>query len=151
MIGLGERENKMRILVMLLIGMFLWACAEQDPQLKPNGQLVVDYMDAYNAQDLEEMAEMLHADFQWLNIDEDDLSEIAGGRDQLLEELKGYFASGDLTKGRLSDVSVNGQFVSALETVYYMSDGEEKSQASISVYEIESGKLRRVWYFPAQR
>ncbi len=142
----------MRILMMMsLLLLSLMACAEKKPVSAANGQIVVDYMNAYNEQDIESMAGMLHEDFQWLNINEDDLSEIAGGRDQLLEELQGYFASPNLTKGVLSDVSLNGQFVSALETVYYLSDGVEKSQASISVYEIDAGKLRIVWYFPAQR
>ncbi len=38
--------------------------------------------------------------------------------------------------------------VSAVETAHWQSKGQERSQASLSVYEIIDGKVRRVWYYP---
>ena len=148
----GERVMK-RFWLILCLQLALISCAEQveEPALPDNAQLVVDYVAAYNSQSLPDMAAVLHEDFQWLSVEGDRIVEMTGGKEGLLEELEAYFTSNGPPQSLLENVTVNGNFISARETAIWVdSNGQEKSQSAISIYEIEEGTLRRVWYFPAQ-
>ena len=48
------------------------------------------------------------------------------------------------------ELAVNGAFVTAVERPVWEEAGERKSQASVVVYEIIDGKVKRFWYYPPQ-
>ena len=51
----------------------------------------------------------------------------------------------------LEDSLVSGRFVTVRERASWTSEsGEERSQASVAVYEIRDGLVARVWYYPAE-
>lgn len=127
------------------------ACSKPTQETSPNQVLVQSYLDAYNAQSLDAMALLMHDDIEWINIEGSEKSVITQGKDILVSELSGYFSPDFQSGSSLSDWNVNGQYVSAMETVAFTrQDGTLGSQASISVYQLENGLIRRVWYFPAQ-
>ncbi|NNC37389.1 MAG: nuclear transport factor 2 family protein [Acidimicrobiales bacterium] len=113
--------------------------------------LVQSYSDAYNAKNLVGMTALMHDDIEWINLEGSDLTIITVDKDSLVSELKSYFNGDSKASIRLSDWSTNGEYVSVKETVSFtLKDGSEVSQASLSVYELDDGLIRRVWYFPAQ-
>ncbi len=69
---------------------------------------------------------------------------------QLHSELVAYFESYPTVSASLESISVNGNYVSAIERPVWEEAGERKSQASVVVYEITDGKVKRFWYFPPQ-
>ncbi len=120
-------------------------------EVAPNQAVVQSYVNAYNAHDLEAMADMMHSDIEWINIEGSAQSVVTEDKSALVRELTRYFAGSPQSGSTLSDWSVNGVYVSAKETVTFTrKDGTQGAQASISVYELEDGLIRRVWYFPAE-
>jgi hypothetical protein len=75
--------------------------------------------------------------------------EIAG-RDALAEMLIAYRNSNPTVVGKTRDWSQNGPYIAVTETASWTTqDGSKQSQSATSVYEMEDGLIRRVWYFPA--
>lgn len=121
---------------------------------EPTGaaEIVADYVELNNACDAAGMARLMHEDIEWLNISGDTVSTVSSGKDTLSAELASYMSNGCSTQSALSDFSVNGPYVAVTETVSWKGrDGAEQSQSATSVYEIENGLIRRVWYFPEVR
>ena len=50
----------------------------------------------------------------------------------------------------LENITVNGNYVTAVERPVWQEAGERMSQSSIVVYEIIDGKVKRFWYYPPQ-
>ena len=128
---------------------------ENSTQIKdpaPANQLLVQaYTEAYNAHDLADMSANMHPDIEWINIEGSTQQIITGDKQALVKELTGYFGSDPSSISTLSDWRVNGSYVSVKETVTFTrKDSTQGSQASLAVYEIEDGLIRRVWYFPAE-
>ena len=46
---------------------------------------------------------------------------------------------------------MSGSFVAIREHVRWQTETGEKSQAALAVYEVRDGKIRRVWYYPAEK
>ena len=113
-------------------------------------EAVTGLMDAFNDHDPDRMREFWHDDVTWIEISGEGASVITSSADQLHGELVAYFESFPSVRSSLENVSVNGDFVSALERPVWEEDGERKSQASFVVYEIAEGKVKRFWYFPPQ-
>ena len=115
-------------------------------------EIVADYVDLNNACDAAGMSRLVHEEIEWLSISGDNLTTVSKGKDALSAELASYMSKGCSTRSQLSDFSVNGPYVAVTETVSWDGrDGSEQSQSATSVYQIENGLIRRVWYFPEVR
>jgi len=127
--------------------LLLAACSQP---LSTNESIVTDYIQATNEKDLEHITALMHEDIEWIQITGSEQQIMAGGRDALLAEIKSMMDSGFEATSALSDIADNGRFVTAIETVSYTrKNGEPATQSANSVYEIEDGIIRRVWYYPA--
>lgn len=138
------------------VAVFIWSCApdaERAKPIEPSGEgveTVVGLMAAFNDHNPDQMREYWHSDVTWIEVSGDGASVITSSADQLYNELIVYFESFPSVRSSLENLSVNGDFVSAVERPVWEEDGERKSQASFVVYEIDGGKVKRFWYFPPQ-
>jgi hypothetical protein len=108
------------------------------------------YFAAYNAHDIDGVVKRLHPEFVWLSVDGDKVSEDARGPDAIRTMLTGYFKGLPTTRSEIETISALGPWVSVRERAHWKGkDGGARSQASLSVYEVRDGLLRRVWYYPS--
>lgn len=143
-------------LAALLLAVVVSACAPDAERALPpepvgeGAEAVTGLMAAFNDHDPDRMREYWHDDVTWIEVSGEGASVITSSADQLHGELVAYFETFPSVRSSLENVSVNGDFVSALERPVWEEDGERKSQASFVVYEIAEGKVKRFWYFPPQ-
>ena len=113
-------------------------------------RVVIDLMEAFNAHDADKMREFWHGDVVWFEVSGDQSSAVTTSASQLHNELVAYFNAYPTVSSSLENISVNGNFLTAIERPIWEQDGERKSQASMVVYEIIDGKVKRFWYYPPQ-
>lgn len=111
------------------------------------GDVVLAYIAAFSRQDLPALIAMTHPDIEWLTVTGATISVESRGQPALEASLRGYFKSCPSCQSSVAISAVNGRFVSAVETASWLSKGVQRSQSSLSVYELEDGKILRVWYF----
>ena len=115
-----------------------------------NKTIISAYMDAYNRCDLNEIKTYFHTDIEWLSVEGSKLEIVSAGKDKLIDDLESYMKNGCTSKSEVSEWSFNGNYVAVRETAFWQSaDRKKLSQSATAVYEIEDGKIRRVWYYPA--
>jgi len=116
---------------------------------EPKAKLVKSFVDIFSQHDLTGLLALTHAEVEWLTIDGSSVLVETRGQEALAASLRKYFEGCPTCRSTVDVSSVNGNFVSAIETAHWQSKGKERAQASLSVYEILDGKVRRVWYYPA--
>lgn len=135
---------------------FVAACAPDaernapKPAVGDNVEVVNGLMAAFNEHDAEKMRDYWHSDVTWIEISGQQASVVTSSAAQLYRELVAYFDAYPTVSSSLENVSINGDFVTAIERPVWEEGGERQSQASIVVYEIIDGKVKRFWYFPPQ-
>lgn len=145
----------MRLLFLLLFWLSA-ACApdaERAEPIEPSGEAaaaVNGLMAAFNAHDPDKMREYWRDDVTWIEIAGVQASVVTSSADQLHDELVAYFEAYPSVSSSLETISVNGNYVTAIERPVWEEDGERMSQASVVVYEVIDGKVKRFWYFPSQ-
>ena len=116
----------------------------------PNVESVNGLMAAFNKHDANKMRTYWHDDVTWIEITGNQSSVVTESAEQLHRELVAYFENYPEVSSSLESVSVNGDYLTAIERPVWVQDGEKKSQASYVVYQFEDGKVKRFWYFPPQ-
>ena len=137
--------------------LFLFAAcapdAERAAPVPASGEkvdVVTGLMAAFNAHDADKMREFWHSDVTWIELSGQQASAVTSSAAQLHTELIAYFEAYPAVSSSLDNIAVNGNFVTAIERPVWEEAGERKSQASVVVYEIIDGKVKRFWYFPPQ-
>ena len=115
----------------------------------PKSELVKTFVGAFSKHDLPAFLALTHAEIEWLTIDGASVLVETRGQEALSTSMGKYFQSCPTCRSTVEVSSVNGNFVSAVETAHWESKGQKRAQSSLSVYEIVDGKVRRVWYYPA--
>jgi len=136
----------------ILFGVFfLSACVDpRAPEHAVPKSIISEHVRAFNAGDVEAMAKMQHPNIEWLSVSGTEISVEVAGRDALSKNMAEYFKSPTKVTGKLRDWSVNIPYVSVTETASWAAaDGTQKSQSSLTVYELEDNLIRRVWYYPS--
>lgn len=110
---------------------------------------VLRYVEAFNRHDVAAMIAQVEPNIRWHSLTGDSLVTEAAGQVALERELTSYFRSFPTVRSMLGVLSSNGPYVAGRELVQWEQNGTRKSQASLSVYEIRDGRVRRVWYYPA--
>jgi len=109
------------------------------------------YVDAFNARDPEAIGALATDDVAWHFVSGDALATESRGRASLVDGMRGYFASFSTARAELEFVRAGGSFAVGRERVTWSGpEGEERSRASLAVYELEGGLLKNVWYFPSE-
>ncbi len=124
--------------------------ASQKQAVGDEVNVVNGLMAAFNDHDAAKMREFWHENVTWIEVTGNQSSVVTSSANQLHDELVAYFETYPKVSSSLSEIAVNGTFVSAVETPIWEQDGERKSQSSIVVYEIVDAKVKRFWYYPPQ-
>ena len=121
------------------------------PVAGPEVETVQALMVAFNAHDADKMREYWADDLVWVELSGDQSSIITTSADQLHQEMVGYFKAFPSVASKVSSISTNGRFLSAVEETTWDDGGEPQRQSAIVVYEIEDQKVVRFWYYPSVR
>jgi len=113
-------------------------------------KLVRDFVQAFNARDIEHMLQLADENVQWLIVSGAKVSIETEGKTALRQSMERYFKSCPSCKSSLEGVQSAGSRVTAMERASWTAKSGPKSQRSLSVYEFSSGKILRVYYFPAE-
>lgn len=146
----------MRLFGLAAAAVLLAACAPDAERAAPppaagdNVQVVNGVMAAFNAHDADKMLDYWHPDVTWIELSGAQASTVTTSARQLHDEMIAYFEAYPSVKSSLESVSVNGAFVTAIERPVWEEGGERKTQASVVVYEIIDGRIKRFWYYPPQ-
>ncbi len=125
--------------------------ASQPPIQERPETVVRALTEALNARDLGAALGRVAEDAVWLQAEGDQARATLRGREALRASLEAQFKQAPGTRRELHMLATNGTFVSARErTVWKTGAGEERSQNAMVVYEVEGGRVRRAWSFPAQ-
>lgn len=135
----------MRMSMLLLSGLLL----STNVGAGRNAESVERFVAAFNQQDIDAMLDLAAQDVRWMSVAGDQLSIETSTRHQLREAMTGYFASTPGTRAEIRSITESGSFVHTVEKAFWNSNGVEKNQCSMAVYELIEGKVRNVWYFPA--
>lgn len=134
-----------RYILIICAALWLAACtkaAEPHP-------VIAAHVQAFNAQDASAMSELQHPDIEWLSVNGSEVEVAAKGREALAQAMENMFASPIKVRGDLRDWSINGPYIAVTETASWTNNkGEEKAQSALTVYEMEDGLIRRVYYYP---
>jgi hypothetical protein len=143
------KHPKLILIIVLFSVLGLTACNPQTSA--PNEHPIISpYSAAWNDQDLESMASLMHEDIAWMSVEGDAIKIEISGKEAMVAEMKSWFEGGNLPRGSLRDWSVNGNYVAVTETASWTTkDGENKSQSALTVYELEDNLIRRVYYYPS--
>lgn len=125
---------------------------ENAPALKagPEVDVVKALTAAFNAHDPDKMRSYWSDDVTWFDLAGDEMWVITTNADELYQELVSYFEVYPDVSSTLESIAINGNYVTAIERPVWKSKGVEQSQASIVVYEVIDGKVKRFWYYPPQ-
>ena len=135
------------LLIIFITSLWLTACNFSNTTEHP---IISAYSEAWNNKDLEGMSSLMHPDIEWLSVTGNDISIEVSGKDALSQGIQGYFESPDLPTSSLRGWSVNGDYISVTETAHWTNKaGEPQSQSSLTVYELNDGLIRRVYYYPS--
>lgn len=124
--------------------------ASRSPQAVANIERLKAYNAAFNRHDVDAMMSMVSQDIEWLSVNGAAMAVEAQGAAALRESMIRYFALPNVENPQSSHgpYVVDGPFIAVQETATWGPEGERSSQSSLAVYEIETDKVRRVWYYP---
>ena len=112
-------------------------------------KLVREFVEAFNAREIEKMLELADESIQWLSIDGVKISVETEGKKALRDSMEKYFRDCPTCKSSLEWVQLAGSRVTAKEKASWVGKNGPKEQSGLSVYEFRNGKILRVYYFPA--
>ncbi len=124
----------------------------QPPAAESPEMAVRGLAEAFNARDLEGILRRMSDDIVWLKAEGDQARAEIKGREACRKSAGAEFKGSPSVHRELHMLATNGAFVSVRErSIWKAESGESRSQNALKVYEVEGGKIRRVWSFPAQK
>jgi len=145
--GISNMKKSLISYLSLLL-LSLTACTQSNPST----QIVESYLDAYNEHDIEAMLEYLADDAKWMSVSEARVTIETSNNEQLKTVLEAYFEDLPSTRSEIQHVAANGNFINAFEkAIWEDKDGDEQSQCAASVYELEEGLIKNIWYYPSSK
>ena len=113
---------------------------------------VRDFVEAFNARNIDGMLARAADGIQWLTVDGAKVGVETEGKDALRASMAKYFQQCPSCKSEIVWLKTAGSRVTALERANWTNRaGVALSQSSLSVYELKDGRILRVYYFPAER
>lgn len=144
-------STRLSLSALFLVTLAIPAIAQQAPDApEPDPKPVVErFLEAFNRHDVEAMLALAHPDVQWLSVNGDRISVETSGHEALRESMTKYFVSLPSAAASHERTMSAGPYVTVVERARWKGDKGERSQAALAVYEVQEGKVRRVWYYPA--
>lgn len=112
--------------------------------------VVRGYVAAFNAKDLDAMMAAVASEFVWMSVSGDSLTDVGRGVDAFRLLIAGYFRAVPSARSELSRIDATGPWVTTHEhTRWDAAPAEVGGQASLVVYEVRDGLIRRAWFYPS--
>jgi len=138
----------MRRIVLFLATLASATAAWGEP---PSPTAVVEaFVAAFNAHDAEAMAAWVSDEVAWYGIDGAAISTEVEGRAALEAAMSGYFAGTPTVTSGIENLTISGSYAVFRERVSWGAADDRRTQSALAVYRIEDGRIRAVWYFPAE-
>lgn len=143
----------MNLLKVILLTFFIMFLSEAHANnVETNHQLTVEqFVASFNAQDSTAMASFVAEEVEWLSINGQQVTVEAKGKDNLIVSMNSYFKSCSTCRSKLESVISTPDRVSAVEIASWQGKNGLKSQRALAVYEFSGDKIKRVYYFPAEK
>lgn len=115
----------------------------------PALEVVLEQFESFNRHDAAALARNVADDFSWYTLRGDSLVAEVRGRAAFLAGMIEYFRAFPDVRSALESVTALGGLVAFRERLSWTGpDGRTRAAASLGVYEVEAGRIRRAWYFP---
>jgi hypothetical protein len=114
-------------------------------------EIVQQFVATFNDHDVDAMMNLVTEDVEWFNINGSKMSVETSGVAALRKGMTGYFVGVPTVRSHVVKSMVSGSFVTIQERVSWTQAEKQRSQASLAVYELRGGLIRRVWYYPAEK
>ncbi len=106
------------------------------------------FVDAYNAHDQQAMLKLVHPEIKYMYIDANQIYTETNSKAALVDFLMTYFANNSKAQSKLLSSHLQGPFIHQVEQALWLdASGQQKSQCSLSVYEIKQKLIINIWYF----
>ena len=147
------RTTKLIVLGLIGLTATLTGCASSGSATeRENVLLIQSHVADFNNQDVEGLVANMAEDFVWVQVNGAETAVEADSAEGLRSGMAGYFKAVPSVRSSLEHIHASGSFVVARERVHWTGgNGQERSQASWSVYEVRDGVIHAVWYFPAEK
>jgi hypothetical protein len=113
-------------------------------------RVLATFYGAFNAHDSAAFVAAASEDVVWMSINGDKLIVDTAGREALRDAMDDYFRATPAVHSEFVITSVVGPYVTVRETVRWRTPAGVRTQTALGVYELQGGKVKKVWYFPAQ-
>jgi hypothetical protein len=127
------------------------ASARADERAAEREKTVRTFVAAFNAKDPEAMSRLVTDDVEWMSIHNDQVHVETRGKAALQTAMSNYFAQCPTCRSELKHCMATRYRVSALEVASWRGKDGPTQQSSFSVYEFSGHRIRRVYYFPAEK
>ncbi len=122
---------------------------DQEPTVRRPVEALID---AFNQHDVDAIARCLSEDCTVRYVDNQGQAAVGTRTSaELRTELQGYFQAFPNVTSKPTQWTTIGRFVTFEERVSWTADDTEHSQRCLAVFEVVDGKIKRVWYYPAQQ
>ena len=135
--------------IFLLAGILTLAAPVQ--AAPDHSQTVQAFVAAFNARDVDAMLALVTDDIEWLSVDGASVAVETSGKAALAESMRKYFASCPTCRSEVAIGARTTARVAAVETATWTASSGARMQRSLSIYEFADGRIRRVFYYPAER
>ena len=123
--------------------------AESDAEVVGPLAVVRGHVDAFNRHDAEDLLSWVSPAVEWVNVQGSIMSVEVRGREMLRDYMATYFEAQPTVRSEIEEAVVTGDYVAVRERASWTGpDGEERSQASLAVYNVRDGLIQRAWYYP---
>jgi hypothetical protein len=109
------------------------------------------FVEGFNRHDPGALVAQTAPEVQWLNVAGDRIVPDATGQMALRDWMAKYLSVYPTMRKTIEQSIVHDPFVSAWERDRWKGkDGGERTQSQLVIYQVEDGKIQRVWRYPSQ-
>ena len=116
-----------------------------------HSDVVTKFVDAFNARSIDAMLALATDDVEWVNVDGTKLTLETAGKTALRASMTSYFKNCPTCRSEIQILGATETRVTAIETASWQAASGARSQRSVSIYELQNGAIRRVYYFPVEK
>ena len=120
-------------------------------QSTDHARLVEAFVAAFNARDIDAMLALAHDDVEWLSVDGAKVSVETAGKAALRKSMTAYFESCPTCRSGVEIKGGTANRLAVVETASWTAASGPRSQKSLAIYEFADGRIRRVFYYPAEK
>ena len=106
------------------------------------------FLVAYNKHDHHMMLELVHPEIKYMLVVGDKIYTEVNNKTALADFLVSYFKHTPKAQSKLISSSLQGPFIHQIEqAIWQDKSGNNKTQCSLSIYEIKQQLIINIWYF----